>query len=218
MNPFAKAAILTVVVLILTLLLVGQIDSMRENDLGKNIKELEFELESNRLLARYGQVMAADDDKCAFLNYTENLQEKKAFSIAYSIQEYERANLVGDEYETLKRAYFASLVDLYITSFENLKSCPNLKQVPVAFFYIQSDCPACQVQGQVLSSAAQKCSNVRIFAFASDSNYPFLKMLAERYEISSAPVVVINDSLKILGVTDDEQLISQLEKFGAICG
>ncbi|MFH0927327.1 MAG: thioredoxin family protein [Candidatus Micrarchaeota archaeon] len=217
MNPFVKAAALTVIILMLTLVLVWQIDSMRQNDLQKNISDLEFEMQTSQLLSRYGSAMA-QESRCDFLNYTESMQEKKAFSTAYSIQEYERSHLVGSEYENLKRSYFASLMDLYITTFENKKNCPDLGQVPVAFFYTQADCPACQVQGQVLSSVAQKCNNVQIFAFASDSQYPFLNLLVQRYNVSSTPSLVINDSQKIGGVTSEGELISQLKKAGAVCG
>jgi hypothetical protein len=217
MNPFAKAAAITAAILALTLMLVWQVDSMRESALEKNINDLEFDLQTSRLLMRYGEVMA-DDNKCEFLNYTETMQEKKAFSIAYSLQEYERSNVLGEEYENLKRSYFASLADLYLTTLENKNACPGLNQVPVAFFYTQSDCPACLVQGQVLSAAAQKCPNVHIFAFASDTSYPFINLFVQRYQISSTPTLVVSDSQKIKGVTSEEELVSLLEKSGAVCG
>lgn len=218
MNPFVKAALLTCAVLLLTLILVWQLDSVRENDLQKQISDFQFEMDSNRLVARYGDVMPEEGNICEFLNYTESLQEKKAFSLAYTIQEYERANVLGEEYEQLKRNYFASLADLYLTSFENKKNCPNLRQIPVAYFYSQNDCPQCQIQGEVLTKAAQKCDSVQVFAFPSDSQYSFLKLFVQRYNIGSTPAIVINDSLILDGIISEERLISYFEEMGAVCG
>jgi hypothetical protein len=161
--------------------------------------------------------MAPDSDKCEFLEYTGAMQEKRAFSLAYTIQEYEKANIVGAEYENLKKTYFLSLADLYITFFENKKTCPNIKNIPVAFFYSQSDCPACNVQGSVLSSVSSKCPNVSVFAFPSDTNYPFLNILSDRYKVSQVPIIVINDTKVLPGLSSESQLISALKDAGATC-
>ena len=217
LNAFLKAAILTVVVLMLTLVLVFQVDGMRQNDLQASINNLSFELENNRLISRFADVMAPDENKCEFLEYTSAMQEKRAFSLAYTIQEYEKANIVGVEYENLKKTYFLSLADLYITSFENKKACPEIKNVPVAFFYSQSDCPACNVQGSVLSSVSSKCDGVSIFAFPSDTNYPFLNVFSDRYKITSVPSIVINDTKTLHGLASEDELISALKNAGANC-
>lgn len=218
MNPFVKAGIFTALILVLSTLLVLQIDSMRQSDLQKSMDTVTFDLESNRILSRYAQVMADANDRCSVLNYTRNVQGEKAYSLADTIQEYEKANIGGADYERLKQSYFTSLADLYITSFENQKSCPSFKEKPVAFFYSQgTDCPACKLEGNVLSSVSQRCPDIRIFAFPYDSDYGFLKLFTQRYGITSVPAVVINDNATLVGLQNEGDIVSALRKAGVNC-
>ena len=218
MNPFLKAAILTVLVAALALITVNQLDNARERTLQQSIQGVTFESDSSRLLARYDQVMGGDE-RCRLLNSSLwQAAKDRTYALAGRIQDYQRSNVLGDQYEQLKQQYFVSLMDLYFTQFENKKQCPAFGEKALAFFYTaKTDCPQCRAQNDILANLAPRCSNVRIFAFPSDTGYSFLQVLAARYNVSGTPALVVDDGQKLEGLQSAEQIIAALRAAGASC-
>ena len=58
MNPFLKAALLTIVVVALALALAAQLDSMRATELRSNIESSLFVNQENAVALHYSRVMA----------------------------------------------------------------------------------------------------------------------------------------------------------------
>jgi thiol-disulfide isomerase/thioredoxin len=216
-NPFIKAAVLTLAVVVLAILFVGQLDSARQKNLRSSIDSVTLESETSRLISRYTQVMGVAGDSCANLNFTTQLQKDKTYSLAFRIQDYEKANIVGEDYNTLRTSYFVNLMDLYLASFENKEKCPSLNETPLVYFYREGECPDCKAQNDVLESLAPKCSNVRIYAFPVNSEFQFIELLKNRYGVNSTPAIVINDDEKIEGLRGEDQLIAALKRNGAEC-
>lgn len=218
MNPFLKAAILTIIVIALAFLMVKQIDDARQKTLEQTIKNVAFETESNRLLNKYEQVMG-EEGLCEIMNSTFwEIAKERTYSLGERIQNYEKSNTFGDQYEQIKREYFVSLTDLYLTEFENKKRCKNFDNKILAFFYSEgTGCTECSAQNSILMSIAPRCPNVRIFAFPVNTDYPFLKLLVSRYNINQTPSIIIEDKIRIEGLQSAEQIISKLKNVGAIC-
>lgn len=217
-NPFLKSAMLTVAVILLALLLVSQLDAAREKTLGDSIESVILESENARLIGRYSQVMGNDADACANINLATQLQKDRTYALAFRIQSYERANIVGSDYDPLRRSYFVNLMDLYLTNHENGLKCPNLKETPLVFYYTEGDCADCKAQNDVLEGLAGKCQNARIYAFPVNSEFQFIELLKNRDRIGDAQMaIVVNGTEKLVGLQGEDRLIAALERNGAVC-
>ncbi len=217
LNPFAKAAILTIAVAALALVVVSQLDDARAGSLRKSVELVSFESESSRLVSEYAQL--GDGDPCMFANFTTSLQKERAYSLAEKLGDYQRSNMVGADYEAIKRAYFVSLAELHIRTLENARKCPQYAEIPVLFFYREAppDCPECRLQNEALVLAAQRCGNVRTFAFPVNANYSFIQLLVGKYKVQKVPAMVIDERELVDTIQNQDQIVAMLEKDGAAC-
>lgn len=215
-NPFLKAAMLTVAVVLLAVLLVSQLDSAREKTLSSSIDSVILESENARLIGRYSQVMG-DAEPCSNVNLSTQLQKDRTYALAFRIQDYEKANIVGEEYDSLRRAYFVSLMDLYLTNYENGVKCPSARELPLVFYYTEGDCPDCKAQNDVLERLAGRCSPLRIYAFPVNSEFQFIDLLKARDNIGATPAIVVNGTEKLAGLQGEDKLLSTLKRNGAVC-
>ncbi|MDE1798306.1 MAG: thioredoxin family protein [Candidatus Micrarchaeota archaeon] len=218
MNPFLKAGILTVVVVAMALLVVAQLDSLRTQELRTSIDSVVFENQARDVLQHYGRVMANDTaTQCKYLAQVRQKQFDTTYPLALRIQDYEKNNLLGSEYESLKTEYYLGTADIYISGFEQKETCGG-NEVPLLMFYTEkTQCPDCRAQNLILPDIATRCSNVRILALPSDYNLTPLEVLADRYNISTVPAIVINDSQKLVGLTSEDDLVKALRAQGANC-
>ncbi len=217
-NPFLKAGLLTMLVVVLALMLMSQIDSARTSELRKNIDSVVAENQANYVLMHYKQVMAEKPSElCPYLASLRQKQLDKTYSLATKIQDYERSNVLDTEYNTLKSSYFIALSDMYISAFENKKTC-GLDETPMAFFYAEnSNCPDCRAQDALMVKIAARCPKTRIYAFPFDSKFEPVQVIANRYGISSAPAIVINDKKTLTGLQGEESVVATLKEAGAAC-
>ncbi|VVB57228.1 Uncharacterised protein [uncultured archaeon] len=217
MNPFAKAAILTVVVVFFAAILVAQVDAWRTQELRSSIDQVVLQSESNRLMQRMADLIPTQAQKCAFFNSSGELSKVRAYELATRIQDYQRANFFGSDYAELKQTYFISLSDLYLFTMEQNKECPQNRETPLLYFYREQNCPQCRAQDAVLERVAARCGRMRIFAFPTDANYPFLSALAGKMSIKDAPQLVVGETPMPAGLQDDGALVRALNADGASC-
>ncbi|VVB57979.1 Uncharacterised protein [Candidatus Anstonella stagnisolia] len=218
MNPFLKAGILTALVVLLAFLMVSQIDNMRANELRKNVESVLAQKQAEDVLAQYSRVLAkSPQEQCPYLLSLRQAQLDRTYSIALRLQDYERSNILNAEYEQLKLSYFLGLSSMYVSGFENRKTC-GVEEIPLAFFYKENSlCPDCLSQNAILSNVAKRCKNVRIYAFPADYSLEPVKILADRYKISAVPAIVINDGSAQAGLQSEAALINSLVANGATC-
>ncbi|OIO22138.1 hypothetical protein COV61_02610 [Candidatus Micrarchaeota archaeon CG11_big_fil_rev_8_21_14_0_20_47_5] len=218
MNPFLKAGVLTAVVVMLAFLLVSQIDSARSNELKKSVEAVLAEKQAEEVLHSYAAAMARNPEElCPYLSSLREKQLGKTYSIAERMQNYERSNLLNDEYEMMKVSYFLGLAQMYVSGFENRKTCDG-GEVPLVFFYAEKEtCADCMAQNAILSKVGERCKNVRIYAFPFDSELEPVSILVGRYEIKTVPSIVIDDGTALMGVQSEAELVGRLAKSGASC-
>ncbi len=222
MNPFLKAALLTIVVVALALALAAQLDSMRATELRSNIESSLFVNQENAVALHYSRVMANETtQQCKYLETMRQQQLNDTYPLSLKIQDYEKNNLFNSEYENIKTTYFLGVSDSYISAFEQRQLCGG-NEVPVLLIYSEKkDCPECRAQNQILSSlVAPRCPNVRVYALPSDYPLMPLIMLNERYNVTNTtqtPVIIIDDQIHLSGLQDEDTLVAQLVRRGATC-
>ena len=219
MNPFLKAGMFTLIVVALALLVIFQFDSLRAGELKKNLEQVAYEQEARQVITHYTSVMGSSaTEQCPYIQELRQTQFDSIYPLARKMKEYEARNMLNSDYESLKNTYLVGLADMYITGFEDKKTC-NASEVQLAFFYPEkTSCPRCGNINSLLSTAAEKCRNVRIYAFPYDSQIAPLKLIANRYNVGAVPALVINDGgprdAATLGAAE---LITNLKENGAQC-
>jgi len=218
MNPFIKAAILTVIIVALALLVVGQLDNARTAELRKSIDKTMSENVERLGVQHYAQVMASDpQSQCLYLTRLRQKQFDSTYPLAQRIQDYEKNNLLNQEYNNIKTNYFLGLTEIYLSGIEHHKLCGG-NEIPIVLFYSEdTDCPDCRAQNRLLPLIANRCPGVRIYAFPSDSDLTPLQMMTDRYKITKTPAIVVDDKTKLEGLSSEDEIIAALTARGAAC-
>lgn len=218
MNPFLKAALLTLMVVALAFVLMSFVDNAREKELAKSVESVLADAQSETVLREYARVMArSPQEQCPYLLSLRQKQLDKTYSLALKLQDYERSNVLNEEYEQLKVSYFLGLSSMYVSGFEMRTSC-GVSEVPLVLFYSEKErCQECVAQNLVLENVAKRCSGVRIYAFPYDSDMETVKIISDRYGIKGVPSIVVDDRSAQRGILQEENLVSQLRSYGANC-
>lgn len=218
MNPFIKAALLTIAVVLLSIFVASYFDAARANQLKQNVNSVVFENQGRAVLQHYGQVMAkSPTDYCPYLATMIKRQTDKTYELAGKIQDYERNNLFNSEYYSLKTSYYLQLADIYVSSFENRGKCGS-SETPIAFFFVgNTDCPDCRAQSRVFDALGQRCQGVRVYAFPLDTDLEAIRIFSDRHSVSSAPTIVINDKEKMAGLQSEDAIMAKLKEMGVAC-
>ena len=223
MNPFLKAALLTVVVVGLALAMAAQLDSMRASELRNSVDNALFQNQEQQVVLHFRRVMANDTAaQCTYLTLLRQQQLNDTYPLALKIQDYEKNNLFNSDYESIKTTYFLGVADSYISALEQQRACGS-REIPVLLIYREkTDCPECRTENQILSGlVAARCPSMRIYALPYDFPLMPLQMLADRYNVSDAsraPVTVIDDKTRLEGLQSEDELVAALAGSGAACG
>lgn len=111
------------------------------------------------------------------------------------LEEYERNNILSEEYQTLKDQYTLLSIRAWILARDKYEKC-HTDLVPGLYFY-SADCPACIQQGMELDKLkkvfADGGKDFIVFTIDSALTSPLVNHLKDYYNINSTPAVVIDD-------------------------
>ncbi|MCX8166351.1 MAG: hypothetical protein N3E37_00670 [Candidatus Micrarchaeota archaeon] len=218
MNLFFKSLILTIIVVVLALVLAKEFDNQRIKELGKEIELVIQDYRAQQMIDKYSNLMAKDSKEyCDQLISLRESQANRNIKISSRIQEYEKKNLFTEEYDMLKRSYYINLLDMYVSEFQLKKKC-NLSDASLLVFYsIDKSCSACLAQNEIVLKLMRKCQNLRVYSLPIDGNENLPFILKNRYNITDAPSIVINDDKVLNGLYSERQLITELQRYNVSC-
>jgi hypothetical protein len=218
-NTYLKAALITAAITLLGFFFISQLDAMRANEIRNGVDDLVFQSDSDRMLSLYASVMDnSSAELCVYASASEESRASQAYSLLEKINYYEKSNVVNSDYERIKNRYYLSNALLYLNMRAQVKYCGASPYTTVLFFYrVKTDCPECRAQGGVLDSLREKHSELRVFAFPSDSGLGFIDAFIKRHNITSVPSLVIDDSVVLAGLQSEagvEASLANLSKPG----
>ena len=211
-NTYLKAALITLALTLLGFFFISQLDAMRANEIRNGVDDLAFQSDTEHMLSLYAQVMDnSSTELCVYASSSAQSQESQAYSLLEKINYYEKSNVVNSDYEKIKERYYLANALLYLNIRAQDKYCGSSPYTTVLFFYrVKTDCPECRAQGGVLDSLRGKDQSLRVFAFPTDSGLPFINTFIKRHNITSAPSLVINDSLVLPGLQSEAEVDARL--------
>jgi hypothetical protein len=213
-NLYLKAALLTVAITMVGFFFIFQLDASRASELRSSVDELALQSETERLLFLYTQTLnGSGSELCAYLSKSAQQREDKAFALSQKIQYYEKGNLLNSDYDRIRNQYYLANAGLYLNLLAAKKYCGSAPYTTVVFFYrISPDCPECRAQGGVLDELRKKEPTLRVFAFPLDTDNPVVLAFAERHGITSAPTLIVDDSVVLRGLQNEEEIGAYIGK------
>ncbi len=212
-DVYKKAAIGTVLVFFMIFAVIWMIDDRRQRSVDSRIEDLSTQGESTRLFFLYGQyVKDADSQKiCNYIDFATKLQMDKGYYLVRQLKEFESANLLSD-YTRTRENYYLSNIELWIYTLQQKKMCNNSNVVPIVFFTnVNSACPQCSVQGEILDQVRTKCKNARVITVASDINLDIVELMKSQYGVEGAPTIIVNDEKKLVGLQGIDDITSKFQ-------
>ena len=215
-SPYVKAALITIAIVALGFFFISQLDAMRAGELQGSVNDLLFQAQSEQLIYTYFQTMGnSTQDYCSYIYGSTQQKASQIYDLAEKISYYEKSNLVNAEYNRIRDQYYLSNAQLYLNARAAAKYCGASPYTTILYFYkVKEDCPECRAQGQLLDAVVSKNPSVRVFAFPSDSGYPFIDIFLHRSGITQVPAVVINDKVVLQGLHDEAEIEKYIGKAG----
>lgn len=111
------------------------------------------------------------------------------------LAQYESSRKFGESFSSLKADYTNLMVREWLFIRRAEKTCPGFSPSTVLYFYTNRDCPSCTGQGMVLDNEKEKLGQgIFIFPLDTDLSLPIVSALAEAYNVTEYPSLVVRDS------------------------
>ncbi|HQT45430.1 MAG TPA: hypothetical protein PLO51_05605 [Candidatus Micrarchaeota archaeon] len=212
-DVYLKAAIGTVMALLVIIAIIWFIDDQRQRLADARIQQLASQAESTRLFFLYGQyVQDANPQKiCNYIDFATRQQMDKGYYLVTQLKDFENANLLSD-YQTTRDNYYLSNVELWIYTLQQKKLCNTSDTVPIVYFTnVNSACPQCSVQGNVLDQVRTKCKNARVITVASDIGLDIVELMKSQYNVTMSPTILIGEDIKLEGLQSEDAITSKFD-------
>ncbi len=96
------------------------------------------------------------------------------------------------DFENLKKYYALLEIKHWLAVQKNNKECKS-NYVPILYFYSNTDCDDCKLQGPLLLAQKEKNPKVMVYSFDVNSNLPATKILKGNYNVTSVPAIIIGN-------------------------
>jgi len=206
---YAMAAVLMVSLFFITLSVIDYMDLQRllrfSNDMASFSTEAS-DLESAMALIRLEQTSPG---YCAIMDSAYGQKINQTNALMERMLAYERANMFS-EFFALKRQFLLANIQLWQVSQMEKQYCAA-NHTDVLYIYSSNpSCQECQVQGKMLDSVRAACPNVRTFVMDADEGMATLDIIKIKYNITSAPSLVIDGRTygKVLREDEIRKLVS----------
>jgi hypothetical protein len=193
---FAKAFIITVLILVIIYSANVFLNSKREISVADDMDETVETLQEMQALTEMMN-MFGENATCLTLKSQLKVLDKQTWSLGNKIDEYHR---LAQEYATdpnylkQKRKFNRQEV-LYLALLKQIRSKCDINQSIILYFYRKGeDCKFCDQQAFVLTHMNQKIDEeLAIFSFAADMDIPSVSVLIDEYNVTDYPCIVIED-------------------------
>jgi len=203
--------LIAAVIFLFGLYLGYTLDNLRVADVSNSLDEVELEtlyyVTSQNYIDAFGD---ENESYCDLLSTLLSTLSPDLADIGMTLTSYENKNIFsGRDYNILKHKYFLLEVRAY-TLFTQLKETCDYNFDLVLYFYDQHD-ESSRRQGYVLDNLVRARDNFYIFSFDRSFEEAIIYFLKERYDVTVAPMIIINDNKAFKGFTGSGEIINYLE-------
>ncbi|MFH0862990.1 MAG: hypothetical protein V1875_08180 [Candidatus Altiarchaeota archaeon] len=205
---FAKAFVVTVLVLVIIYSLNVFLNSKREisitDDMDASLETME-EMQALTYLAP----LFHDNETCVTLKSQLKLLDTQTWKLGNKIEDYHKLTqeyMSNPEYYKQKRKFNRQEV-MYLSLLRQIRDKCSLNQSIILYFYSNpKKCQQCDQQAFVLTHLHQKMDQeISIFSFDYDLDLPSVSVLKDVYNVGELPCIVIEDGT-YCGLQDKETI------------
>jgi len=208
---FWEALFLTVVVFFFGLLIGVAYESTKSSEINEYYATSEVSLMD---IFALNSMLSLDSKDCGVLTNSNLKFADKVYNEALLLEKYESAGKVTKEMEIVHKRYDILRTFLWINSIKTFEKCEkNYSTVIYLYEYYSKDLTQKarqNVWSKILSDLKEKeGSNILLIPIAADSDLTSLDALISNFNITSYPVVIINEKDIIYELSS----VGELEKY-----
>jgi hypothetical protein len=200
---FLVSFVLAVFIFLLGMYLGYTLDTLRINSVNEMLYENELNT-LNYLSSKEFLDLFDKNDSCGSTQILLENMGPEISNLGNTLIFYEKRNLFNSgEYKLLKMKYFLVELRAYVLFVKLKKECGYDFDV-ILYFYDQNHDKSTQ-QGYILDTLVKSSSNVNVLSF--DRNLvdsDVVNLLIKHYNITISPTVIINNDIKLEGLTSLE--------------
>lgn len=194
-NVFLTSLVLTVLIFAIGMLLNYGLDFLRMDSINEVIASHERNTDAYLTEALFADVFAGS--KCEVMDARILDLKKEIQQVGVELSSYSRFSLFNrKDFDYLKRKYF--LLELrFLSLVLQVNDACNKPYVPILFFY-KIDDDLSERQGFILQEVNKEYEN-SVVVLSIDKDYadePLVAMLVSKYNIVSAPAIIVDDVKK----------------------
>ncbi len=197
-NIFARAGILTLIILTAWFLLSTALEGDRNTQL---LGQIDTVIAQESAINTYLDYLEATEEYTRYCSVFEEhirQQNQKLFPLL-ELLDQARQNSLQNQYQILRQRFQAANAQLYFSLKQFEKKCresEELKQPILYFFPDNGPCSDCVIQVQILEEVKKTCTrSLQIFAFPVEGGVEIVDLLVKDYRIQRTPSLVINDEV-----------------------
>ena len=202
-GTFLKGFFIAIIVFLLGLYLGYTLDILRVGDVSDSISEIELDalyyVTSQDYLDTFGENID-NESSCELMQSILSSLSPELSNLGKTLTSFENKNIFsGRDYKILKHKYFLLELRAY-TLFAKLKQECGYDFDLILYFYNQRH-EASQRQGYILDTLVNIHSDLYVFSFDRFFDEAITHFLNERYNITTAPTLILNEETKFSGFT-----------------
>lgn len=202
--------IITIVIFSIGFVLGWTLDHFKADDVLTRIKQSELDTESflveQQFVDNYG-----GGDRCTLLTARIDTLQKTIRETGEELSRWDQGNLFNrQDFDYLKRKYVLLEVRFLMLLEDLEQTCGTDYNVIIYFYQIDQDESA--RQGYVLDGLVRTYDDLIVLSVDKDYlDEPLVELLISKYDITTAPTLIINDKIKLEGFTPRAQIESAVK-------
>lgn len=210
-DVFWKAALLTVVIFSMGILVGYWLDTMRVEEIRSEYKEMDLGWGDARLQALYYQIFKNTSNFCEPA-INQNLEfADRVYAEGIKLGQYEKINKFTPDLIIEKKRYVLLKLQFWLNCI-HLKRLCDTPYINVVYFYSHHNLTIeDQVQGAVLLDLKEGCGRkMMLIPLPIDLNLTTTNMIKEQYNIKKTPTILIDEEIKLEGLQTRDELMKYL--------
>ena len=207
-SAFWKAAILTIVIFLLGVLLGYYLEKGRIEKIEKELIDTDIEWADAKLQSLYYQIM--EKEECGTAIDENIIFADKIYEQGIKLQKYEDANQLSEKMITEKKKYALLKAEFWINSILLKKKC-NAEYKNIVYFFKNEPSIAEEeeqrVQSIVLRNIKEKYGpDVMLIPLPFDLEISTIEIMKKTYGINKAPSILIDENIKLDEIMNQEEI------------
>ncbi len=198
-----KAAVGTVLLLSLGVLVGLQMDDLRQDHLSEELRQSNLETETFSVLDDY--VQRSDQNHCQLMEVQIPSIGERSGELGSELERFEAQNIGSDrEYRYIRDRYYNNQLRLYMALNSYKERCDGTNQTTILYFFDSST--ESERQGAVLNEVVQE-RNVQVFSFNAEVDDSLIvDVLTQDFNVTQYPTIIVNDEEKFEGFISEGEL------------